>query len=54
LLKGDGKNNFLPVKAIHSGFFVKGEIRDIISVKSKIGKLVVVGKNSDSIKVFKY
>jgi enediyne biosynthesis protein E4 len=54
LLKGDGKNSFLPVESLQSGFFIKGEIRDILSVKSKNGKLLVVGKNNDSIQVFKY
>jgi enediyne biosynthesis protein E4 len=52
LLKGDGKGNFKAVKGNESGFFLKGAVRDIISIKSKKKNLVIVARNNDQIKIF--
>ena len=53
LLKGDGKGNFTAVNEKISGFLVKGAVRDIITLKKKGKKnLVVVTRNNDQIKVF--
>jgi ribosomal protein L7Ae-like RNA K-turn-binding protein len=52
LLKGDGKGNFKSLQASQSGFFVKGAIRNIISVKSKKKNLVIVARNNDQVKIF--
>ncbi|MEO6720143.1 MAG: hypothetical protein ABIN67_07240, partial [Ferruginibacter sp.] len=52
LLKGDGKGNFIAVNERQSGFFLKGAVRDIISIKSKNRSLVIVARNNDQIKIF--
>jgi len=52
LLKGDGKGNFAPVHADQSGFFLKGAVRDMITVKSKKKNLVIVARNNDQPKIF--
>jgi len=52
LLKGDGKGNFTTVPAGKSGFFVKGAVRDILSIKSKKKNLVLVARNNEPIKIF--
>lgn len=52
LLKGDGKGNFTPVKVDKSGFFVKGAVRDIMTIKNKNKNLVIVARNNDQPKIF--
>ena len=52
LLKGDGKGNFIAVHANRSGFFLKGAIRDMITIKSKKKTLVIVARNNDEPKIF--
>ena len=53
-LKGDGKGNFTPVPYLRSGFFVKGEIRDIRQIQAGKRKLVFVTVNNNSLRIFKY
>jgi len=53
LLKGDGKGGFTPLSPEQSGFFVKGAIRDIQSIKTKHQPIFIVGINNDSIQLFK-
>jgi hypothetical protein len=53
LLKGDGKGGLTPVPAARSGFFVKGAVRDIQTIKTKHQPLVLVAKNNDAIELFK-
>ena len=52
LLKGDGKGNFKAMHANKSGFFLKGAVRDIITIKSKKKDLVIVARNNDQLKIF--
>lgn len=47
LLNGDGTGNFTSVPAGKSGFFVKGEIRAIESLKWKGKSVVLVARNDD-------
>ena len=51
LLEGDGKGQFAVVR--QSGFFVKGEIRDMVSLRAKEGHLVLVARNDAPMQVFK-
>ena len=51
LLEGDGQNRFEVNN--YSGFFVKGEIRDMVSLRTKEGDLVLVAKNNAPMQVFK-
>jgi len=52
LLKGDGKGNFVAVKMQQSGFFIKGAVRDILSIKRGKRQLIVVAKNNDTTGIF--
>ncbi|HVX52490.1 MAG TPA: FG-GAP-like repeat-containing protein, partial [Chitinophagaceae bacterium] len=36
-----------------SGFFIKGEVRDIKEINTKNGKLVIVARNNDALQLFK-
>lgn len=45
-LKGDGKGAFQPLSALQSGFLVKGEVRDIISLQMGNRKVIIVTKNN--------
>lgn len=49
--KGDGQLNFRWIPNKESGFFVKGEIRDVEIVE---GKWVVVAKNDAKVEVFRF
>ena len=51
-LRGDGRGDFTPEPARESGFFVKGEMRDIVSLKVNGDPLVVVAKNNEPLEVF--
>jgi hypothetical protein len=53
LLSGDGKGGFTNVPAKESGFRLNGEIRDIMEVSTKTGKLLLVARNNDAFQVFK-
>jgi hypothetical protein len=52
LLKGDGKGNFTTVPAAASGFFIKGAVRDMLTIKSKKKNLVLVARNNEPVKIF--
>ena len=52
LLKGDGKGNFQSVKPAESGFFIKGAVRDIISIKKAKKRVIIVAKNNDAMEMF--
>ncbi len=50
-LKGDGNMNFEYVPGNKSGFYIKGEVRDLEIVD---GKLLIVAKNNEQVEVFRY
>ena len=52
-LKGDGKGNFTSVPGKQSGLKMDGEVRDIITVKTVQGEIILASRNSDSILAFK-
>ena len=55
-LKGDGKGNFEPVKAMNSGLFIDGDVRAIKSIhfgKEK-NNGIIVAKNNDFMQLIKY
>jgi hypothetical protein len=41
------------VEPAASGFFVKGEVRDIKEINTKTGKVIMVARNNDSLLLFK-
>ncbi len=46
-LRGDGKGNFAPVRTAESGFFVRGQARDIQRLRTGRGDLYIVARNND-------
>ena len=53
VLRNDGKGNFSALSPVDSGFLLNGEIRDIRSVRTGQGTLVVVARNDAGLQVFK-
>jgi hypothetical protein len=51
-LRGDGKGNFLSVSANDSGFFVKGEIRDLELVEINGAQHLLIARNDDTLLSF--
>jgi len=52
LLKGDGKGGFEAVSSKASGIKIQGEVRDIITVKSRTHSVILVSRNNDSLLSF--
>ncbi|MEO0471322.1 MAG: VCBS repeat-containing protein [Bacteroidota bacterium] len=53
-LRGNGKGDFLPVKPGQSGFFLKGEVRDMQAVKVNGREKILVAMNNQPIRWFEY
>jgi hypothetical protein len=53
LLKGDGKGNFKSVPARKSGFFVPGDVKDMLKIKTPGGEYIITAKNDDFLQVIK-
>ncbi len=51
-LKGDGKGNFVSTKPMESGFFIPYNVKDIKTIKTRTGPMVLVSSNNDSLRVF--
>ncbi|MDZ4680386.1 MAG: VCBS repeat-containing protein [Saprospiraceae bacterium] len=51
-LRGNGNGVFLPMRPEDSGFFVKGEIRDIQNIRIGKRHVVLVAKNNDKMTAF--
>ncbi|MGC1240568.1 MAG: VCBS repeat-containing protein [Chryseosolibacter sp.] len=51
-LKGDGKGNFTSVSSARSGVKAHGQIRDVLTLKSSKGNLLVMSRNNDSVLVY--
>ncbi|MBA4056361.1 MAG: hypothetical protein C0490_16725, partial [Marivirga sp.] len=49
LLKGDGKSNFVAISPIQSGIELEGEVRDIVTLRTADGEIIMVSRNNDSI-----
>ena len=52
-LKGEGKGSFKSVPGKESGLKTDGEVRDIVTLKTPQGNLILVSRNNDSILAFK-
>ncbi|MEL7532266.1 MAG: VCBS repeat-containing protein [Bacteroidota bacterium] len=52
VLKGDGQGNYEPMPLQESGFFVKGEVRDLIWLPVNGKEQLWVARNNDYVKVF--
>jgi len=53
LLKGDGKGNFSSVSPKESGISIDGEVRDIVTVETGKGPIVIVSRNNAAVKVYR-
>jgi hypothetical protein len=55
ILLGDGKGNFRPLTDLESGLNIRGEVRDVKSVKLASGKnILIFALNNDSARVYGY
>ncbi len=52
-LRGDGRGEFTTLSSSESGFFVRGEIRDIRMVRTARGPLILVARNNESLLGFR-
>lgn len=50
-LKGDGKGGFVAVSSKSSGFKVRGQVRDMITIKVKDQNYIVISRNDDEVRV---
>jgi hypothetical protein len=54
LLRGDGKGNFEALSDLQSGFFVRGEARDITEIKlAEGGRIIIFALNNDSVRLYR-
>lgn len=53
LLAGDGRGNFKPVERSKSGLLLEGDVRDMTSLKTNAGELIVVSRNNDQLLLIK-
>jgi len=51
VLKGDGRGNFSSLDCRQSGLQVKGAVRDITTIKTKTGQLLLIAKNNQPVEV---
>jgi len=52
-LSGDGKGGFSYIASRESGFHLEGEIRDILEVTTRNGKILVLSRSNDPLQIFK-
>lgn len=53
LLKGDGNGNFKSIPARESGLHVDGQVRDIVTIKNRQGRMIVFSRNDDKVKIYR-
>jgi enediyne biosynthesis protein E4 len=53
LLKGDGKGNFTYVPQTESGLSVRGDVRDVVSIKNNSGNFILFEMNQQAAVVYK-
>ncbi len=52
-LQGDGRGGFRFIPPRLSGFFLQGEIRDMMEVTTSNGKILIIARSNDPLQVFK-
>ena len=52
-LLGTAKHGFNYLPATKSGLFILGEVRDVSTINTKNGKLIIVARNNDALQLFK-
>ena len=53
-LRGQGQGTFAPVRARASGFWIDGEIRDLVLLRQRNRRLVLAARNNDTMQMFEY
>jgi hypothetical protein len=53
-LKGTSNGIFKPIAPLQSGFFIKGEIRDLRILNLNKERIIVVARNNDNLQFYKY
>jgi hypothetical protein len=53
LLLGDGKGSFRQIPKKVSGFWLNGEVRDMLDISTVNGRILVVARNDDPVQVFR-
>jgi hypothetical protein len=53
-LEGDGKGGFRVIPPRSSGLRLEGEIRDIRTIETPSGPMLVVARNNDSLQLFRF
>ncbi|WP_224995533.1 VCBS repeat-containing protein [Cesiribacter sp. SM1] len=53
VLKGVGKGSFTPILPASAGFVLQGEVRDIKTLKTASGELLLVARNNAPLQLFK-
>lgn len=53
-LKGETKASWHAISALESGFFVKGEVRDLSALQINGNRIIAVVKNNDKLQFYKY
>jgi hypothetical protein len=52
-LRGDGKGNFLQTSILQSGWFISGNAKALVKLKSSNGKcLIAASQNKDKLKIY--
>jgi hypothetical protein len=51
-LLSDKQHNFVYDKPSQSGLFIKGEVRDIKTIKTSKGQYIIVARNNDALQIF--
>jgi hypothetical protein len=54
LVQGDGKGGFIALSSKESGILVRGEIRSMEKMDYRGQKIVLIGKNNETVEIFKY
>ncbi len=54
LLKGTIEGKWQPLSPLESGFFTRGEIRDLKMLKINKNRLVIVARNNDNLQFYQY
>jgi hypothetical protein len=52
MLKGDSTGNFTALTSAQSGFFVDGEMRDLVAIKVGNKTVIMAARNNDSLVLF--
>lgn len=53
VFRGDGKGNFTAIPASRSGVQIDGEVRDIVTLTTPQGTVVVFSRNNQAVKVYR-